>query len=82
MPSQRLTDRFIQGIKQPKAGRLEFTDALVPGLNLRVTQSGKKSWSLVYRSPLELGKSGHGKQRRLTLGRYPCPSPLKLGHYF
>lgn len=74
MPSQRLTDRFIQGIKQPKAGRLEFTDALVPGLNLRVTQSGKKSWSLVYRSPLELGKSGHGKQRRLTLGRYPLVS--------
>lgn len=74
MSLQRLTDRFIQGIKSPKMGRLEFSDALVPGLSLRVTQSGKKSWSLMYRSHVERDKSGYGKQRRLTMGRYPMLS--------
>jgi hypothetical protein len=74
MSLQRLTDRFIQGIKSPKMGRLEFSDALVPGLSLRVTQSGKKSWSLMYRSHVERDKSGYGKQRRLTMARYPMLS--------
>jgi integrase len=50
----------------PKAGRrLELFDGPggVPGLALRITPRGVKSWSLMLRVA--------GKQRRVTLGRYP-----------
>ena len=38
-------------------------DVIVPGLAIRVTPSGHKSWVLYYRY--------HGRLRRLALGRYP-----------
>jgi hypothetical protein len=48
------------------AGRqIEYSDVKVPGLALRVTPAGGKSWSLRYRTD-------EGEQRRLTIGRYPA----------
>lgn len=65
MPNVNLTDRFIQGIVGT-GERQEFQDAKVRGLVLRVAQSGDpKTWSLVYRSPV------NGKKQRFTLGVYP-----------
>ena len=62
MATQNLTVRTIEALK-PAQARYEVFDALTPGLAIRVTTSGHKSWVLFYRH--------HGRLRRLTLGRYP-----------
>jgi hypothetical protein len=62
MATQNLTVRSIEGLK-PGRTRCEVFDAQTPGLAIRVTPSGHKSWVLFYRH--------HGRLRRLTLGRYP-----------
>lgn len=52
MPRLTLTDRFIKSRKTPERGvRLEYVDALVPGLVLRVTDRGHKSFALKARFP-------------------------------
>ena len=50
--------------------QVEYPDAKVPGLALRVSPAGNKSWTLRYRT-------NKGEQRRLTLGRYPSVSLSK-----
>jgi integrase len=62
MATQNLTVRFLDALK-PQATRYEISDTQTPGLVIRVTPSGHKSWALLYRH--------HGRLRRLTLGRYP-----------
>jgi integrase len=60
-----LTDESIKSIK-PSAGRqMEYPDAKVAGLALRVSASGTKSWTFRYRTAT-------GQQRRLKLGTYPA----------
>ena len=62
--SKHLTDPGIAKIgKAPKGKRVERFDAGVPGLALRITDKGAKSWSVYYRS-----RGGH---QRLTIGRWP-----------
>ena len=48
MGTQNLTVRSIEGLK-PGRTRYEVFDALTPGLAIRVTPSGHKSWVLFYR---------------------------------
>jgi integrase len=62
---QKFTDRFIAGLKPPPSGRLEIVDSEAPGLTLRVTHTGEKSWAVRYRP----GKGTD--QRRATIGVYP-----------
>jgi hypothetical protein len=62
MAMEVLTVRGILALKS-RTKRYEVFDALTPSLAIRVTPSGHKSWALYYRH--------HGRQRRLTLGRYP-----------
>jgi integrase len=62
MPRKRLSKLFIDGIKTPKQGRIEYFDSAEPGLVLRVTSSDHKSWSVVYRV--------NGKLKRYTIGPY------------
>lgn len=62
MPRQTLTEGFIRKVAHPSGGRAEYFDAKVQGLSLRVTPTGKKSWSLMYR------ERRSGKQRRMSLG--------------
>ena len=45
----------LRNLKPPATGRVDFGDALAPGLVLRVTQRGVKSWSVIYKVP---GKRG------------------------
>src|SRR5690349_18561866 len=59
MPKVLLTDRRITAIK-PRSSRVEYVDKKVPGLALRVTPTGAKSWTVRYRH--------RGRLRRLTLG--------------
>jgi integrase len=56
----------------PEAGRrLEVFDTLTPGLALRITESGKKSWSVMYRVAGRGEGGNRGGLRRMTLGAYP-----------
>ena len=67
MPTKKLTDLFVERVPAPAGGRVEYFDAGFPGLALRVTENGRKSWSLFYRF--------NGRLRRFTIGRYPAIKP-------
>ena len=76
MPRTHLTATVVERMKPPKKGRLEYADNVLPGLSLRVTENGSKSWSLHYRVAGEGGETEGGRQlkgklKRMTLGRYP-----------
>ncbi len=77
----RLQDQKIKALRPPAAGRLEVKDAIVPGLMLRVTPGGVKSFCLVFKVPGEhpggpskTGKPRCGKPHRMTLGTSPGKS--------
>jgi integrase len=63
MSHKVLTDLYVEKLKPTRGRRVEIFDATFPGLALRVSESGRKSWSLFYRL--------HGKQHRFTIGAYP-----------
>ena len=73
MPKVTLTDRFITSAKiKPEDGRRDFADSLVPGLALRVTSSGHRSFVLIARFP---------KSRPHILGDPWHPTRRALGDY-
>jgi integrase len=49
MPTIRLTQRAVESLKPPKAGRIEYWDSYLPGFGLRVAESGRKTWVAMYR---------------------------------
>lgn len=63
MPKRKLTDKAVEKLKPPKAGQEEHFDSAYPGLALRISYGGSKSWVYHYRLK--------GRQRRLTFGGYP-----------
>ena len=66
MAHRTLTDRFIQSVKAAPAGtRVDYPDAVVPGLVLRVTDRGHKSFVLRRRYP-----SHPDNSTRRALGDY------------
>jgi integrase len=67
MPRVTLTDRFIATVK-PEARQLDYFDTKSPGLVLRVSAKGVKTWCLFYTAPKT------AKRARATLGRYPQTS--------
>jgi integrase len=69
MPTKKLTDLFVERAPAPQRGRIEYFDAAFPGLALRVTDKGSKSWSLFYRFS--------GRLRRFTIGTYPAIKPAQ-----
>lgn len=70
-PVINFTIKEIDAIEPPARGqeRLEFKDSKVPGLYLRVTASGVKSFSVVARA------KGAARAERETIGRYPAVKP-------
>jgi integrase len=60
-----LTDVLVRGLAPPPSGRLEVTDTRCPGLEIRVTSGGAKSWSFRFRDPRTSALS------RVTIGAYP-----------
>ena len=68
MPKFHLTDRTVGTIG---AGDWFDDDPKARGLNLRVTESGIRTWFLVYTTPKD------GKRARVTLGRYPQTSLVR-----
>jgi integrase len=63
------TIRSIEALKAPQSGRDEWKDAKVPGLYLRVTANGVKTFSYVGRA------KGSSRVERLTLGKFPAVKP-------
>jgi integrase len=67
MPTIALTDRFCASAKSREV-QTDYFDTTVPGLALRVTNRGNRSWCFHYRSPRD------GKRARATIGTYPATS--------
>ena len=66
MARRALTAPSVNRIKPPAKGQVEHFDKGFPGLALRVSYGGGKSWVFFYR---------HGSRlRRMTLGTYPALS--------
>ena len=62
MPRVALTDRFCSTAK-PLGTRTDYFDAKVPGLALRVTENGHRSWSyLVHLAPRRQASAGHDRE--------------------
>jgi len=59
-----LNDTSIRSLKPPARGRVDYFDDATPGLSLRVTSNDVRTWTVFYRDK-------NGRQKRLTLGRYP-----------
>jgi integrase len=62
----KLTAQFVESVKTPEHGQVDYWDERTHGLGLRVSQGGKRAWTVFYR----IG----GRMRRLTLGPYPSLS--------
>ncbi len=65
MPQIALTDRFCSSAKADGV-RTDYFDIIVPGLALRVTDKGHRSWSFLFTSPRD------SKRARATIGTYPA----------
>ncbi|MBR0551748.1 tyrosine-type recombinase/integrase [Stakelama marina] len=57
-----LTDAKLKGMKPPASGQIEWSDAKVPGLRVRIGASGAQTFIL--------RKRVGGKVRNITVGRY------------
>ena len=59
----KLTSVFVESVKPPETGQVEYWDGKIAGFGLRVSQGGTKTWVLMYR---------FGKQlKRMKLGTFP-----------
>jgi len=67
MPTKpAITRAAIERLKAPAQGQVDYFDKQYPGLILRVSCGGRKTWCYVYRV--------NGKQRRMKLDLYPVMS--------
>ena len=64
--AKKLTEAGVAKTRPPATGRLQIADAVMTGLWLRITHTGARSWSVMYRVP------GRKSAQRLTLGRWPA----------
>lgn len=68
MPKDRTRFKFTQEavdrLGKPKEGRVDYRDAHLPGFRLRVTNTGRKTYSIITRIK-------GGDQVRVTLGKHP-----------
>ena len=61
-----LKAKTIQHLKANGTAQRTVVDGLVPGLRIRVSKTGRKTWSVRYKA--------NGKRRKLKLGTYPATS--------
>ncbi len=60
MPTIKLTQPATEKLKAPSSGRIEYWDNQLPGFGLRISETGRRTWVVMYR----VG----GKLVRETLG--------------
>ena len=63
MPKLAMTDAAVKRLKAPATGQVDYFNSGYPGLALRVSCGGRKTWSFCYRFD--------GKPRRMSLDVYP-----------
>lgn len=63
--ASRLTDKQVLALKAPAGKRVEVFDPQEPGLLIRVSDAGRRTWFFRYRLI-------DGRQPRLKLGTYPA----------
>jgi len=80
MPKKRLTEEGVAKLKAPAQGKqLDYYDAVMPGLVLRLNYGGSKVWRALYYVPT-VAKSGKKAGQRISmpttheLGRFPILS--------
>lgn len=66
----KFTARTVETIRAVPGRQVDYFDAALPGLALRVTETGRKSWTVFYRTAAR-------RLRRLTIGRYPIVTLAK-----
>lgn len=74
MAKFNMTAKWVDSV-EPTNSQKDYFDADCPGLSLRVTPLGVKSWTLLYRHA--------GRLKRLTIGSYPAiglKEARKQGH--
>jgi integrase len=64
MPKVELTDRFCRSAKPLDKQQTDYFDTNTPGLALRVSPAGTRTWQLHYTRPAD------GRRVRITLGRF------------
>jgi len=73
MPKKALTEAAVKRLKPPASGQQDIFDRGYPGLCLRISYGGGKSWTFFYRHGLD-PKTGKPRLRRMKLGLYPAMS--------
>ena len=68
---KKFTELSVEKMAPVPGKRLEAFDTLTPGHALRITEGGKKSWSVMYRVAGRGDGGNRGALRRMTLGAYP-----------
>jgi integrase len=68
MPVKRLTEEGIARLKAPAGKQVDYRDAGMPGLVLRVNYGGAKIWRAAHRKP---GKDGNRYESAVKIGRWP-----------
>jgi integrase len=63
VPQVKLTKKYIESIS-PTNSRVTYYDSEIKGLTLRVTPTGVKTYSLIYRNSIK-------QQKRYTIGKHP-----------
>jgi integrase len=67
---KKLTDALVARIKTPATGNIIVWDALLPGLGLRVSSTGRRVWIVALRRP--------GKEHPVRLRLEPQPTTLAV----
>ena len=64
MAKAHFTARWVAAVPASVVGQVDYFDQKPPGLGLRVSPGGRKTWFVMYRAS--------GRLRRYTLGTYPA----------
>jgi integrase len=65
---KNLTAAFVASVRAPEKGQVDYWDEKLAGFGLRVSQGGRCTWGLLYRTR-------EGRSRRYKIGTYP---PMEL----
>ena len=63
MPKQYLTAKFIDGLKPPKSGQIDYFDTAVPAFGVRNQRKGKLFFLI--------RRNHEGERKRIRLGYWP-----------